>query len=109
MKKETAGAILSRIKLGELQVKRLALLIRFPPPGCRSAEVWRQVQSDALCSLRARLVEDRRELARLTSQLELDWSQPKVSDANESKFESRASTEASIEGMRTLDNVTGED
>jgi hypothetical protein len=75
MKNESATAIQSRIKLSEGQEKRLALMIQFPPPGCRSVAVWRQVQFDALCVLRGRLVEDRKELARLTGQLELDLSQ----------------------------------
>ena len=72
MKRETAVAVRSRINLGEAQEARLALMIRFPPPGCHSVEVWSKVLTDALRTLRGRLGEDRRELARLTRQSELE-------------------------------------
>ena len=41
--------------------------VRFPPLGCGSLLVWNQVQADVLAALRGRLVEDRRELTRMTA------------------------------------------
>jgi hypothetical protein len=71
MKKETVGTITARIALLEVKEKRVALLIQFPPPGCRNVALWRQVQTDALASLRCSLRAQRELLANMTGQLEL--------------------------------------
>ena len=68
MKSESVGTIVARIADMEGQEKRLALMIRFPPPGCRSVTVWRQVHSERLESLRQSLSEQRELLRWKTSQ-----------------------------------------
>lgn len=72
MKQETVGTVTARIALLEVKEKRLALLIQFPPPGCRNVALWRQVESDTLCCLRQLLRAQREELARMTGQMQLD-------------------------------------
>ena len=68
MKAQTIAANIGRV---ENQEKRLALMIQFPPSGCRDVAVWRQVQKDKLSLLRRSLGEQREMLARLTSQSNL--------------------------------------
>jgi hypothetical protein len=71
MKKETVGSLTARIAQLAVQEKRLELLIQFPPPGCRNVALWRQVETDALTSLRGSVREYRERLANMTGQLEL--------------------------------------
>lgn len=68
MKSETIQSVTTEIARLEGEEKRLALMIRFPPPGCRSIAVWRQVQNDRLAALRHSLGARREKLSRLTSQ-----------------------------------------
>jgi len=71
MKAETVRAVTGRIAQMEAQEKRLALLIQFPPPGCRNVAVWRQMQGNTLLSLRQLLAAQRESLALLSGQLVL--------------------------------------
>jgi hypothetical protein len=72
MKRETVRTVTARIALLEIQEQRLMLLIQFPPPGCRNVALWRQIESNTLCSLRQSLRAQRELLASITGQLKLD-------------------------------------
>lgn len=71
MKSVSIRTIRGRIVLLEAQEARLALLILFPPPGCRNATVWREMQGNTLHSVRKSLTVEREVLAMLSSQLVL--------------------------------------
>jgi hypothetical protein len=63
--KQSIEIVAARIAELEVQETRLVLTVQFPPPGCRSVEVWRRVQSQSLIDLRQSLNAQRENLAHL--------------------------------------------